>query len=134
MAQGSTCKKGQLTMAGSDPVVIASDQSNIPVTQKAATSTSGTLQTAAAATGNGSNLSVDGMSSAILTVSGTFVGTVTFEVTEDGTNWYGIIATAVATGIKSYTSTAPGLYEFSVAGFVNLRARVSAYTSGSITV
>ena len=61
-----------------------------PVTQTAAISKSGTLQSAAVANGNGTTLGVDGLAVAVVTVNcvscagGT---TLSFEVTEDGSNF-----------------------------------------------
>ena len=95
------------------------------------------LQAAAAATGDGTALSVAGFSSVALQLSGTFVGTVTWEGTVDGANW---IALAVAdlnstTRARATTATAPGLFLLDgVGGLQRLRARVSAYTSGNVTV
>lgn len=107
------------------------------VAQTAATPVTATLQAAAGATGNGTVLNVTGMATAILTLSGTFVGTVNWEVTEDsGTTWtptspnqYNAGSTAPST-----TATAPGLFQFPVAGLTGLRARISGWASGTITV
>lgn len=93
------------------------------------------LQNAAAATGVGSNLNVQGMGSAACEITGTFVGTVTFEakVNENGTVWQSIRGTNVTDGTRSATATAPGVYIFGVAGLDVIRANVTAYTSGNIT-
>ncbi len=78
------------------------------------------LQTAAAATGNGTAARPKTSQGSII-VYGTFVGTVTFEGSMDGTN-YAIIGTAVTIpGVTAITT--PCSY---------IRARVSAYTSGAI--
>ena len=60
---------GQATMAVSAPVVIASNQSAVAVSDNASTPVTATLQTAAVVTGNGTTLNTNGMSSAILTVN-----------------------------------------------------------------
>lgn len=94
------------------------------------------MQVAAAATGNGTSLILYGRSSAAVQVVGTFVGTVTWEATVDGANW---VAVALAdlnstTRARATTATAPGLFLLdAIGGLHALRARVSAYTSGSIT-
>lgn len=67
-------------------------------------------------------------------ISGTFVGTVSFEVSPDGINFqpingYPPNATAGAT-----SATAPGAFQFGVAGMVAMRIRCSAFTSGTINV
>lgn len=61
--------------------------------------------------------------------------TITYEQSNDGTNWVPlpIINAAAATSAPATTSTAAGIYSYtSSAAFV--RARVSTYTSGTVTV
>lgn len=93
-----------------------------------------TLQSAATATGNGNALSVGAWSAAALQVVITTTATVTFEVTLDGSNWVAVRALNLNDGTYSTTATASGIYQVPTAGFAFLRVRVSAYTSGSITV
>lgn len=92
-----------------------------------------TLQDAAAATGNGTAMDVGGLSTVGVQVTGTFVGTITWEGTIDETNWVAVRALNLNTGAVATTATAAGLVQIPVAGLSQLRARVSAYTSGSIT-
>lgn len=93
------------------------------------------LQDSAGATGNGNVFSVSGYATAAFTVSGTFVGTITFEASNDGgTTWYALNATPINSGTAASTATAGGIYISKVAAIDLVRARVSAYTSGSITV
>ena len=106
----------------------------VPVSQKAATSTSATLQAAAVVTGNGSVISTDGMSAATFTVSGTYVGTINFEGTEDGTTYTAISTTQLGTTIISTTTTTVGVFEASVAGLLNVRARLTWTSGTSVTV
>lgn len=93
-----------------------------------------TLQNAATATGNGTTLDVKGYGAAILQVTGTFSATITFEATLDGTNWVAVEATSLNDGSKSTTATSTGLFVVPTPGVETLRARISAYTSGSVTV
>jgi hypothetical protein len=61
--------------------------------------------------------------------------TITYEQSNDGTNWVTlpVVSAASANATPATTSTAAGLYTFvSSAAFV--RARVSTYTSGTVTV
>lgn len=70
-----------------------------------------------------------------LTIAGT--ATVTFEATVDGTNWGGVSAhdvTQVAGQTHVATATASGIYHVDVAGFDSIRARISSWTSGAVTV
>jgi hypothetical protein len=109
------------------------------VGQVASIPVSGTLQSAAVANGNGTLLLVNGMSSAILTVNcascsgGT---TVNFEATEDNTNFTAVTAVQVGTTTLATTTTTSGItiWQMPVAGFQNIRARISAYSAGTITV
>jgi hypothetical protein len=92
-----------------------------------------TMQNAATGTGDGTALTVTGHGASMIQITGTFVGTVTFEVSGDGTNYEGIYGENTETGTRSLTATAPGIFIFEVAACQTIRARVSAYTSGSIT-
>ena len=93
-----------------------------------------TLQSAAAATGNGTDFMCEGLSFATFQVTGTFVGTVAFEATIDNSNWVAVQALNEKNGNVSTTASSAGLYSFYVAGFRRVRARISSYTSGNITV
>lgn len=93
-----------------------------------------TMQNAAVATGNGTAISVADSATLGMQVSGTFVGTVTFEATIDNTNWKAVQVVNLNDGSVATTATAAGVFAIGVAGLNQVRARVSAWTSGSITV
>lgn len=68
-------------------------------------------------------------------LTGTWVGTVTFEATIDGTNWAGLgVKPSNATTVTTFvlTSTANGMFVVDATPFKAIRARCSAYTSGTI--
>ena len=93
-----------------------------------------TLQSAATSTGNGTVAAdVGGYGTLLVELSGTFVATVTFEGSQDGTNYYAILGSNMTTGAKATTATGTGVYQINFAGLSYFRARISAYTSGSIT-
>jgi hypothetical protein len=96
------------------------------------------LQNAANATDNGVPLPCtapnDGYETAVLQVTGTFSGTVTFEATLDGTNWIAVQGINLNSGAATSSTTSAGLFRFDIRGLFQLRARISAYTSGNITV
>ena len=93
------------------------------------------LQKTVGETASGNLLDVDGISFVGIQVSGTFVGTVTFEATIDGDNWVSVEGASVGDSTSlSTTATAPGIWRISVLGLSTIRARISAYTSGAITV
>ena len=93
-----------------------------------------TFQSAAAATGNGTAMDVDGLSLVGLQITGTFSATVTIEGSVDGTNYVAIRSLNLNTGAVASAPTAAGVFQVPVSGLAKLRARVSAYTSGTVTV
>ena len=93
-----------------------------------------TLQNAAAAAGDGYKFLCEGFSKVVFQVTGTFVGTITFKGTLDGTNYVAIQAVNMNDGVVGPTATAAGLYVIDVTGLHDVLADITAYTSGSITV
>lgn len=67
-------------------------------------------------------------------IEGTFVGTLQFEQTVDGTNWktWPVLPNGSTSSVTS--ATAPGLWSGTIAGTKQVRVRLSAYTSGTATV
>jgi len=92
-----------------------------------------TMQNAVTANGNGTILNVNEFATAVLEVRGTFSATINFECSIDDTNWYSIVATK-NDGTISSSCTTTGLYEIKVAVWKSIRARVSGYVSGNVTV
>ena len=92
-----------------------------------------TMQNAVTANGNGTTLNVNEYATAVLEIRGTFSATINFECSIDDTNWYPVLATKNDGIISSSCSTA-GLYEIKVAAWKSIRARVSGYVSGNVTV
>lgn len=97
------------------------------------------FQSAAAATANGTAADCTPVSdgpyySATVQIVGITTATVTWEGTVDGTNWVAVRATNLNAGTDATTATADGIYRLTVLGFKQVRARISAYTSGTITV
>lgn len=69
-------------------------------------------------------------------LAGTFTATVTFEGTIDGTTWHtvaGHVSTVAWGGAVVSAPTAAGLWTIDCTQYRAVRARVSAYTSGTIT-
>lgn len=124
---------GQAAMASSSPVVVASDQSNLPVLASADSSTSGTL---GALNATVVLSSMHGLSSVLFQLTGTWVGTVLAEASIDGTDWTTVNTAPIPGGtLVSTGATANGLYRgASVAAYTSYRLRMSAYTSGTATV
>ena len=71
------------------------------------------------------------------TDGGTWSGTVTFEVTVDGTNWvsYELYpSTDLAAAALTATATADGVFFGKSNGFAAFRARFSTATSGTVNI
>jgi len=94
------------------------------------------LQNAAAATGNGTAIDFKSYHHLTLDVTGTFTATVTFEGTIDDSNWVAIGLLPSNNGAAVTTATAAGMFKLPVdmCALSQVRARISAYTSGSVTV
>lgn len=77
----------------------------------------------------------DGCSSFSLDLRGTFSGTMVIEGTVDGTNWMAIpvrpVNIATIAYLAAITGTTAGIWVGTCAGYMKIRARVSAYTSGT---
>src|ERR1035437_10319751 len=92
------------------------------------------LQTAAIATGNGVIQNVEGYVAGAFQVSGTFIGTVSFFGTINGTDYQALNAFDNSNSSMVTTSTGPGIYLVNISGFQEVKAQISAFTSGHITV
>jgi hypothetical protein len=79
----------------------------------------------------------DGCSSFSLDLRGTFSGTIEVSGTVDGANWTPLPVVPVNQASRSYvaavTGTTAGLWEGKCGGYWKIRARCTAYTSGSFT-
>ena len=67
-------------------------------------------------------------------VTGTFSGTLQFEVTIDGTNFVAVPALNVTTGTEATTTTGAGVFRFDVVGISQVRVGSTAWTSGTATL
>lgn len=68
----------------------------------------------------------------LVTLQGTFVATVSFFASDDGTNFYPLLGTPSnsATGVTTATTT--GAWAFDVTNYKTFRLGTTAYTSGTI--
>ena len=99
-----------------------------------ASSATATLQNAVSATGNGTSFDVEGYGVATLQITGTFVATVSFFGSSDGTNFTAIPARKQSDGISMYTTTTTGIYEINCNGLKMIRAAVTWNSGTSITI
>ena len=67
-------------------------------------------------------------------ITGTFVLTLEFQVTIDGTTWVAKGAVPAAETAAVTTATAPGLFRVDCRGCKGLRVRSTAFTSGSAVI
>lgn len=104
------------------------------VTSLNGTTTPGTLQNAVSGTAIGGTLNASGQTSIAIQVLGTFVGTIAFEASLDNTNWVAYNMVQDAGNVVGTIATSTGLFRASAAGLLGVRARVSAYTSGTLSV
>lgn len=149
---------GQKTMAQSLPVALASDLANLEPAAAAITGTTmpaggtgltGWLSAIYRSCSEGATLagSVTSATIVVSTSNNLYMGgsfqvtsagttcTITYEQSNDGTNWVTlpVVSAAAANAAPATTSTAAGIYTYvSSAAFV--RARVSTYTSGTVSV
>ena len=123
---------GQALMAASQPVAIASDQSNLPIAPQRVTAT-GSIS----ALNGFVELDLQGMAGAAVDIRGTFVGTCTFQTSVDGTNVVTAIAIPTTTNVNwtaVSTATAVGSWFVPAAGCRKVRITATAFTSGSMTI
>lgn len=96
------------------------------------TSTSGTVTT------NNDAVTITlpgGQSTALIQITGTFVGTLNFEASPDGgTTYYSVQASIVGGSTLATTATAVGAWRCNISGFTNFRVRFSPVTSGTATI
>lgn len=126
-------------LADADGLISASNP--LPVDSGAGAPTPGTqetLQSAATATGNGTAIDIDGYTHLGVQVTGTFVATITFEISMDGGTTYFTfhMRNVNNTGSTFLATPTSPIAVFAPLDFIgtHFRARISAYTSGSITV
>lgn len=101
----------------------------------AISSKSETLQNAAVANGNGTASSIQDYTTVVIQVAGTFTATVNFEVSTDGTNYTAIQCFSVADKTSVVTTvTVAGAWRCNIIGLAKMRARISGYGSGAVTV
>jgi hypothetical protein len=125
---------GQTAMATSVPVTIASNQTTL-VTKPAIQTATGSLT----AVNQAVTFVLQGEANTTFQVSGTWVGTLNFEASNDGFTVVSDPINALRAGQAtiSQTITEAGnndIYRCTTAGFGGVRIRVSAFTSGTIVI
>ena len=79
-------------------------------------------------------LPLNGQSAWTGSITGIWVGTITWEGTIDGINYFPINAVSASTSSPQTTTTVNGLYRITPWGLTQMRANMSAFTSGSASI
>jgi len=79
---------------------------------------------------------IDTYGSAMITaeLTGTWVGTVVGEYTLDGTTWYSLVGFQIGGSAVVTSASGNGNFRANVAGFLKMRIRASAWTSGTVDI
>jgi len=94
----------------------------------------GTLQNAATALGNGSSLDTSSATAVVFQVSISVTATVTFEGSVGSSLWNSLTCFTLDSQTSSSSVTATGIVRCNVLGIPLVRARISSYGSGTVTV
>lgn len=144
MAYNPANPNGATTSANSTPVVIASDQSAIPVAQLITTA-SGTITTqnlapAGVATASSSvEITLANSGTLVIQTTGTYTGALSLQVTVDNSTWITIGGTPfinVSTGgyLASITSALQSIFQCESTGFIKARISALAAVTGTATI
>lgn len=118
--------------------VIQDANSHFMGMQAGGTDVSVAMQSAAVANGNGSTLTVTGYSVALINVNCSVAcsggTTVNFEGTDSTGTYFPIAGASAAASACAVNATTSGQFWVSVAGLTTIRARISGYSAGTITV
>lgn len=80
------------------------------------------------------SVALNGKSAMRVQITGTWVGTLQFEGTVDGTNWIAINAVQAGSTTIPQNTTTNGVFSPTPAGFSNFRVNATAWTSGTATI
>lgn len=94
----------------------------------------GNLQSSAVAVGDGTTLDVTGLDFVAVDVRGITSAVVTFQGSINNTDFSDLLANTIGTMVWSATTIANGMYIIPVSGLKYLKARISSYSSGTITI
>jgi len=79
-------------------------------------------------------LNSSGQVAAAIQVTGTFVGTITFQTSVDNSTYVTTLVLPAGSGTAVSTATAPGLWTLDLKGIKSIRVVFTAYTSGTASV
>lgn len=93
-----------------------------------------TLQSSATGAGVGTAADVSGLPTVGIQIVGVTTATVSFQGTINKADWVAVAAVAIGDGAVGTQATADGIYSVPTAGLKQLRANITAHTSGEITI
>ena len=139
---GAVGTGSQRVAVGADSAVLAGSALGLttgsPLFVAGGSPNSTTMQSAAVANGNGTVLTVSNYGAALVNVNCSVAcsggTTVNFEGTDSTGTFFSIAAYPVAGGASVTTATTTGQFLVPVTGLTSVRARISAYSAGTITV
>ena len=119
---------GGATSSATQRVVIATDQTKLPVYQPNVSSV-GTI------TGTQSfSIACNGAGTVGAQIAGVWVGTITVEGTVDGSNWFSSPSIALSSGGSSSNYSANNVIQINCSGLLNVRLRGNTISSGTATI
>lgn len=124
---------GAATSANSSPVVIANDQSALLVTgtvSRLDSTASGSITAISQLVA----LVLNGKSGVALQITGTWVGTLQFEVTLDNVNWVPINGVVAGASTPGQTTSANGIVRLTPSGAAQVRVVSTSWTSGTAVI
>jgi len=146
----------QTTFPSAQPVAIVGNLADVAVDENGAIAVSGitvdslsigdvglkpslpsanfTMHTGTTAISDGIDLNVDGYTTAIIRVSGTFKATINFLGTSDNIYYNPVMAYNSVTELPSTKAQVSGIYYINCVGIKKIRVRVDVYYSGTVTV
>lgn len=144
-SSGIPTSLGQKTMANSQAVTIASDQSTLPVQQQDQSTTGNIITQNLNATGTGTAGSFVGFTNlnAVGTlgfqITGTYTGILTPQFSNDTVNWITLVGTTIRNiGVSTYSATIAsatvGLFQVPTSGFLYFRLVALAAVTGTATI
>lgn len=83
------------------------------------------------------DVGVEDADSFSLSITGTWVGTITFQVSNDNENWFNLAinnSNEIDKKQATVSTTANGLFYHEAGAFKQIRCKMTAYTSGSATI
>jgi len=84
--------------------------------------------------GDSVTLTVEGHNAAFVQVTGTWNGSLAFEGTVNGDDWFAVVGTPVPSGSTTSSSLVNGQWTFTVSGLLSLRVRNTVLNSGIVLV